>query len=50
MRYLANLQIGVKGQNEKSREIFSVGKKGMTKQAGQRGIFANRLEVFVVFG
>jgi len=40
---VANLQIHVKPQNEKSWKGFSKGKKGMTNQAGQRGIFANRL-------
>jgi len=47
---VANLQIHVKPQNEKSWKGFSKGKKGMTNQAGQRGIFANRLKMFVLFG
>ena len=50
MRYLANLQIHVKPQNKKVGKIFRRDKKGTTNQAGQRGIFANRLKVFVVFG
>ena len=48
--YLANLQIHVKPQNEKSRKGFSKGKKGMTNQAGQRGIFANRLSRTIISG
>ena len=47
---LANLQIHVKPQNEKSRKDFSKGKKGMTNQAGQRGIFANRLSRTIISG
>jgi len=46
----ANLQIHVKLQNEKSRKDFSKGKKGMTNQAGQRGIFANRLSRTIISG
>ena len=46
----ANLQIHVKPQNEKSRKDFSKGKKGMTNQAGQRGIFANRLSRTIISG
>jgi len=49
-RYFANLQIHVKPQNKKVGKIFRRDKKGTTNQAGQRGIFANRLKVFVVFG
>ena len=45
-----NLQIHVKPQNEKSRKDFSKGKKGMTNQAGQRGIFANRLSRTIISG
>ena len=46
----ANLQIHVKPQNEKSWKGFSKGKKGMTNQAGQRGIFANRLSRTIISG
>ncbi len=46
----ANLQIHVKPQNEKSRKDFSKGKKDMTNQAGQRGIFANRLSRTIISG
>ena len=44
------LQIHVKPQNEKSWKGFSKGKKGMTNQAGQRGIFANRLSRTIISG
>ena len=48
--YLANLQIGVKPQNEKVSIIFVDKKMGITKQAGQREIFANRLNRADVIG
>jgi hypothetical protein len=44
MRYLANLQIGVKAQNEKSTKFFGDIKKGIIKQVGQWEFFANRQE------
>ena len=46
----ANLPISVKPQNGKKLKNFCKSKKGMAKQAGQRGIFANRLKGFVLFG
>ena len=48
-RYFANLQIGVKPQNEKSQHYFCSMKMGITKQAGQRRIFANRLNRADIF-
>lgn len=49
-RYFANLQIGVKLQNEKSQHNFCGMKMGIAKQAGQREIFANRLNRADIFG
>ena len=46
---VANLQIGVKPQNEKNQHNSCDMKMGIAKQAGRRGIIANRLKAIVVF-
>jgi hypothetical protein len=46
----ANLQIGVKPQNEKNQHNSCDMKMGIAKQAGQRGIFANRLSRTIISG